>query len=89
MEQKHDKPISSLIAELTFQLLSKCQEKEAQFAQKFGISVAHFRCLRHLHLYQKSTVKQLAEFMELTSSRLTRIIDELVKKEIVTRQEGH
>ena len=86
MKKDNNKPITTQIAELTFQLLNKCQEKEMLFAQKFGISLAGFRCLRHLHEHQQAIVKQLAESMNLTSSRLTRIIDDLISKDLVIRE---
>jgi len=87
METENSKPLSVLIADLTFRLLSNCQKKEAGFASRFDISVASFRCLRHLHEHQEATVKQLAENMNLSSSRLTRIIDGLVKNQLVKRTE--
>ena len=87
MQTIYSKSIAVNIADLTFQLLSRCQMKEVMFAKKFDISVAGFRCLRHLHEHKRVTVKQLAENMNLTSSRLTRIVDELVKNKYVTRQE--
>ena len=87
MDQENSKPMSVLIADLTFRLLSYCQKKEALFAKRFDISVASFRCMRHLHEHQEATVKQLAENMDLSSSRLTRIIDELVKSGFVLRTE--
>lgn len=76
------------IADLTFNLVTRCQEKEARFAQQFDMGVAEFRCLRHLYQNPGATVKQLAEYMNLTSSRLTRIIDKLVEKNLVSRKEG-
>lgn len=87
MNPENSKPSAVSIADLTFRLLSRCQQKEAGFASRFDISVASFRCLRHLHEHQEATVKQLAENMNLSSSRLTRIIDRLVKNEFVIRTE--
>ena len=86
MKKDDTKPNATQIAELTFQLLNKCQEKEMLFAQKFEISLAGFRCLRHLYQHQQEIVKQLAEHMNLSSSRLTRIIDDLVVKKLVARE---
>lgn len=76
------------ISELTFNLVTRCQEKEARFAQKYDIGVAEFRCLRHLHQNPVTNIKKLAEYMNLSSSRLTRIIDKLVDKDFVSRKEG-
>ncbi len=76
------------IADLTFEPVTRCQEKEARFAQQYAMGVAEFRCLRHLFQNPGANVKQLAESMNLTSSRLTRIIDRLVEKDLVSRKEG-
>lgn len=84
MDKQND---STYLADLTFQLLVKCQKKEAHYAKKYGIPVAEFRCLRHLYLNPRATVKDLASYMNLTSSRLTRIIDKLHKKDLVVRNE--
>ena len=74
------------LADLTFKLLANCQEKEARLADKYGLTQSEFRCLR---LFNKKDVlnnKQVAERMNLSPSRLTRIIDGLVVKEYIIRQ---
>lgn len=74
------------LADLTFKLLANCQEKEARLAEKYGLTQSEFRCLR---LFNKKDIlnnKQVAERMNLSPSRLTRIIDGLVAKEYIIRQ---
>ncbi len=74
------------LADLTFKLLANCQEKEARLAENHGLTQSEFRCLR---LFNKDDVlnnKQVAERMNLSPSRLTRIIDGLVAKGYITRQ---
>jgi DNA-binding MarR family transcriptional regulator len=74
------------LADLTFKLLANCQEKEARLAEKYGLTQSEFRCLR---LFNKNDVlnnKQVAERMNLSPSRLTRIIDGLVVKGYIIRQ---
>ncbi len=74
------------LADLTFQLLANCQEKEARLAENYGLTQSEFRCLR---LFNKNDVlnnKQVAERMNLSPSRLTRIIDGLVAKDYIIRQ---
>ena len=74
------------LADLTFKLLANCQEKEARLAEKYGLTQSEFRCLR---LFNKNDVlnnKQIAERMNLSPSRLTRIIDGLVAKNYIIRQ---
>ncbi len=77
---------ASKLADLTFKLLANCQEKEARLAEKYGLTQSEFRCLR---LFNKDDVlnnKQIAERMNLSPSRLTRIIDGLVTKDYINRQ---
>jgi DNA-binding MarR family transcriptional regulator len=77
---------ASQLADLTFKLLANCQEKEARLAENHGLTQSEFRCLR---LFNKDDVlnnKQVAERMNLSPSRLTRIIDGLVAKNYIIRQ---
>ncbi len=77
---------ASKLADLTFKLLANCQEKEARLAEKYGLTQSEFRCLR---LFNKNDVlnnKMVAERMNLSPSRLTRIIDGLVAKQYIIRQ---
>lgn len=74
------------LADLTFKLLANCQEKEARLAEQYGLTQAEFRCLRLFGTHQSSNNKQIAERMNLSPSRLTRIIDGLVKKNYMLRE---
>jgi DNA-binding MarR family transcriptional regulator len=74
------------LADLTFKLLANCQEKEARLAEQYGLTQAEFRCLRLFGSHHSSNNKQIAERMNLSPSRLTRIIDGLVKKSYMTRE---
>ncbi len=74
------------LADLTFKLLANCQEKEARLAEQYGLTQAEFRCLRLFGSHQSSNNKQIAERMNLSPSRLTRIIDGLVKKNYMVRE---
>ena len=77
--------IAAQLADLTFQLLVNCQEKERRLAETFGLSVSEFRCLRFFRLKDAYCIKDLAQLMELTSSRITRIVDGLERKGLVKR----
>lgn len=77
---------ASQLADLTFKLLANCQEKEARLAEQYGLTQAEFRCLRLFGFNQSSNNKQIAERMNLSPSRLTRIIDGLVKKNYMIRE---
>lgn len=77
---------ASQLADLTFNLLANCQEKEARLAKKYDLTEAEFRCLRVFSKNEVLNNKQLAERMHLSASRLTRILDGLVSKGYVTRE---
>ena len=68
------------LADLTFTLLANCQEKENRLAEQYGLTQAEFRCLRLFGAEECLNNKHIAERMKLSPSRLTRIIDGLVKK---------
>ena len=74
------------LADLTFTLLANCQEKEDRLAEQYGLTQAEFRCLRLFGTDECLNNKHIAERMKLSPSRLTRIIDGLVKKEYIMRE---
>jgi len=86
-EKQNDQPRWQ-IADLIALLFSNCQEKEARFVARYSITVVEFRCMRIINQYPQLTVNHLASEMALTSSRITRIIDGLVSKKIVSREIG-
>lgn len=73
------------IAELTFKLLSNCQEKEERLAQQFSISVPEFRTLRVFRTDRQLQVKELLERVNLSGSRLSRILESLEERGFLTR----
>lgn len=74
------------LADLTFKLLENCQEKESRLADNYGLTQAEFRCLRHFGTQGSLNNKAVAEKMNLSPSRLTRIIDGLVTKKYMLRE---
>jgi len=74
------------LANLTFNLLANCQEKEVRLAEVHNLTQAEFRCLRLFGSDEVMNNKSIAERMKLSPSRLTRIIDGLVAKEYVIRE---
>ncbi len=74
------------LANLTFNLLANCQEKEVRLAEIHNLTQAEFRCLRLFGTDEVMNNKSIAERMKLSPSRLTRIIDGLVEKEYVIRE---
>ncbi len=88
MSHIKEKPDSVQLSEIVSRLFINCQEKEGQCAANYGLSTSEFRCVRILHDHEKLTVNNLAQKMSLTSSRVTRIVDGLVKKELANRVSG-
>jgi DNA-binding MarR family transcriptional regulator len=70
------------LANLTFNLLARCQAKEEWLATQRGLFQAEFKCLRLFGSDKSLNCKKIANRMNLSQSRLTRIIDGLVKKGI-------
>ncbi|MBT8386011.1 MAG: MarR family transcriptional regulator [Ignavibacteria bacterium] len=77
------------LADLTFNLLPKCQEKEARLAEEHGLYQAEFKCLRLFGSDENLNNKEIAKRMNLSPSRLTRIIDGLVQKGYMKREIDH
>jgi DNA-binding MarR family transcriptional regulator len=76
------------MADLTFELLDQCAFKQEQMAKKLDLTVAEFKLLRSFRNDQILSVSELAKRMDLSNSRLTRILDGLVEKKFVIRELG-
>ncbi|TDJ55628.1 MAG: MarR family transcriptional regulator [Ignavibacteria bacterium] len=74
------------LADLTFNLLARCQEKEAWLAKEHGLFQAEFKCLRLFGSDESLNNTQISKRMNLSPSRLTRIIDTLVEKGYMKRE---
>ena len=74
------------LANLTFSLLAGCQEKEAWLAEQHGLFQAEFKCLRQFGSKESLNNTQISKRMNLSPSRLTRIIDGLVQKGYMQRE---
>ncbi len=85
MPKSSEAGLAERMADLTYKLLENCTEKQEFIAEKLQLSLSEFRCLRSFNTDTTLSVKELASRMNLTSSRLTRIIDGLAEKQFVTR----
>ncbi|MBU0517661.1 MarR family winged helix-turn-helix transcriptional regulator [bacterium] len=65
-----------------------CQEREELQARSFGLTSAEARCLNVMLLSDIRNTAELAEKMLIAKSRVTRILDGLVKKDLVIRSES-
>jgi DNA-binding MarR family transcriptional regulator len=77
---------ASRLANLTFTLLSTCQQKEGILAEQYGLTQSEFRCLKMFDKKETINNKNIAKRMNLSASRLTRIIDGLVAKGYTERE---
>jgi len=77
---------SSRLSESISLLFQNCLEKESRYTAKFGITVVEIRCINILHELGTLSVNQLAKQLSVTSSRVTRLSDGLIKKGLVIRQ---
>ena len=76
------------MADLTYELLENCQLKIERTAEKLNLTVAEFKLLRALQEGEMLSAGALAKRMGLSSSRITRIIDGLIKKGMVKKEAG-
>ena len=76
------------LADLTFELLDRCHEKQEIIAGKVGLTVAEFKVMRAFRGDAQLTGQELSSRVQLSGSRMTRILDGLVEKQIVRREIG-
>lgn len=74
------------LADITFKLKKICNEKESYFAHQFKLTAMEFRCLKYLKDSEYLIVKDLAHNMNLTPSRVTRLITSLEEKKLILRK---
>ena len=77
---------AKLLANITFHLLARYQEHNTRLANERGLTESEFRCLRMFGSDNGLSNKKIAARMNLSESRLTRIIDGLVEKGYMTRE---
>jgi len=77
---------AEILANLTFNLLARCQEKDARLAEEHRLLEAEFKCLRLFGVDETLSNKEIAKRMNLSESRLTRIMDGLVQKGYMKRE---
>jgi DNA-binding MarR family transcriptional regulator len=74
------------LADLTFSLLQRCQEKEAWLAEEHGLFQAELKCLRLFGSDESLNNTQISKRMKLSPGRLTRIIDGLIRRGYMQRE---
>ena len=73
------------LATLSLRLFHICQEKERRIARAFGLTTAGLSCIRYLYIHEAPSVGDLARRLEVSSSRITRVIRGLERRELVRR----
>ena len=77
---------AELLGNLIFQILPICQKKETELADEHGLLQAEFKCLRLMDSEESLNCKDFAKRMNLSASRISRIMDGLVKKGYMQRE---
>ena len=83
-----NKTTAEIMADITSELLDFCLNNQEKIAINLGLTVSEFKTLRLLKKDQMISVGDLAKKMNLSNSRLTRIIDGLFLKSIIRRDIG-
>lgn len=73
------------VADLTFELLTNCQQKEVRLSEQLGITVAEFRCLRCFRRERELQVSTLVARLHLSASRITRLLEALENRGYLVR----
>jgi len=85
MKETTNKSQAELMADITYELLDRCQHKMEKIADGLGLTLSEFKALRAFKADKLTTVGELARRMELSNSRLTRVLDGLEEKAIIER----
>jgi len=80
--------LAEQMADLTYELLENCQIKIERTAEKLNLTVAEFKLLRTVNTDEVLSAGELAKRLGLSSSRITRIIEGLMKKGLVKKESG-
>ena len=78
---------SQKLQELMRQIVGCCEDRKFYESQKFNLLYAEIRCLILFEGERYLTVKGIAQKLDVAKSRVTRIVDGLIEKELVERIE--
>lgn len=71
---------------LSIRLMDSYNDKNSRIAIQRGLTESEFKCLRLIGNDKGLSNKKIADRMNLSQSRLTRIVDGLVEKGYITRE---
>ncbi|MFW5878627.1 MAG: MarR family winged helix-turn-helix transcriptional regulator, partial [Myxococcota bacterium] len=72
--------------ELLHEVSGACAQRQAQALARGGLAVAEFHALAEIARSPRPPLEDLAAHLSVSRGRLTRIIDGLVRKDLVTRR---
>lgn len=71
--------------ELILRLKQCCEKKEDSIRTNAGLNAAEYHCLKAIPIHDDVSSKELARGMGLSPSRTSRIVDTLVRRELLER----
>ena len=80
------KETARYLASLSSQLINSYEEKNMRLGIKAGLTGSEFKCLGQFGSVKVMTNTEIANRMNLSPARLTRIIDGIVKKGFMTKE---
>ena len=69
------------------EIVDCCQTRESFQADSYDLTISEARCLYLMHMENCTSTAKLAEKLNIAKSRITRIVDGLVGKDLVVRTE--
>jgi DNA-binding MarR family transcriptional regulator len=82
------KRLAEQMADLTYELLENCQLKIERTAHSLNLTVAEFKLLRSIQDNEMLSAGEFARRLCLSSSRITRILEGLLKKGLIQKESG-
>ena len=75
------------LQDLISEMLQCCEDRQLYEAQRFGIPYSELKCLMLFNGERYLTVKGISQNLDVAKSRVTKIVDGLIKKGFVERVE--
>ena len=75
------------LKDLIGEIIQCCEDRKLYESQKFGLPYSELKCLMLFDRERYLTVKGIAERLDVAKSRVTKIIDGLIAKELAERAE--
>jgi DNA-binding MarR family transcriptional regulator len=85
---KDKQQMSQKLVNLIIALKQSCQNTEKEITDRVGITDAEYHCLKIIPGTKSLGCNELADNMNLSPSRASRIIDGMVDKKLLVRQTG-